>query len=301
MNFTTLEVYSSKLDLSASLSLLLARHSVESVSSHGYFTVALSGGSIPSLLTSESLHRSFELLGERPNFDRWHVFMADERVVASDSDDSNLKAWRTVGFLSTELDTCKVYGLLDSDVLALSLSELSSKYSSSLSSVLGSLKQPGLDLALLGMGEDGHTCSIFPSPATPPVLADPSDKVGWVDNSPKAPPRRITITMETVNASRAAVFVAMGEGKNNVLRDIFKRVDVAPASSSHSQAESPPASVPEEPASKDLEHPMQSRMRQVEVACVGEQVGTYPCARVRPSGTGQTLVWLVDEMAAKGI
>jgi len=71
----------------------------------------------------------------------------------------------------------------------------------------------GLDVLLLGMGEDGHVASLFPGH---PAL----DAQGWVtviDDSPKPPARRITLTMPLLATARHAVVVATGEGKLSAL------------------------------------------------------------------------------------
>jgi hypothetical protein len=90
---------------------------------------SLAGGSVPAFLSSANLSSAFSSLSIPPNFDKWHVLLADERVVKSDDPDSNILALRSAGFLSSVeiASECHVYGLDDEDITAeLSDSELAS-------------------------------------------------------------------------------------------------------------------------------------------------------------------------------
>jgi 6-phosphogluconolactonase len=70
----------------------------------------------------------------------------------------------------------------------------------------------GLDVAVLGMGADGHVASLFPDRPTPP----PGD-VAFVPDAPKAPPRRITLTRPALATARHTLLVATGEEKRDAL------------------------------------------------------------------------------------
>ncbi len=73
-----------------------------------------------------------------------------------------------------------------------------------------------LDLVLLGMGEDGHTASLFPGN---PALQS-RDSVAAVFDAPKLPPDRVTLSMTTLNAARRKIFLVAGAGKRIALQRI---------------------------------------------------------------------------------
>lgn len=88
---------------------------------------------------------------------------------------------------------------------------------------LGKSRWPVFDLILLGMGPDGHTASLFPG-----YPWQPEDAEAWVrpvENSPKPPPKRITLTLGAINHARKVAFVATGAGKQDMLRRILDNKD----------------------------------------------------------------------------
>ncbi|CAH1641903.1 unnamed protein product [Spodoptera littoralis] len=78
------------------------------------------------------------------------------------------------------------------------------------------------DLLLLGMGPDGHTCSLFPGH---PLLDETKLKVAPITDSPKFPPERITLTFPTINKARNCLFAICGSSKAEMIQRILKDND----------------------------------------------------------------------------
>lgn len=82
-----------------------------------------------------------------------------------------------------------------------------------------SVRLPIFDLILLGCGPDGHTCSLFPGHA---LLRETDAWVAPIEDSPKPPPRRITLTLPVVTHAVKVAFVATGGGKKGIMKEIFE-------------------------------------------------------------------------------
>ncbi len=86
--------------------------------------------------------------------------------------------------------------------------------------------RPRFDLILLGLGEDGHTASLFPG--DPAVF----EERAWVRavRASKPPPQRLSLTVPVINASRAVLFLVQGAGKRSALQAVRRRDRRVPAS-----------------------------------------------------------------------
>ena len=131
--------------------LELARRSI---ADQGTFRIALAGGSTPKLLYARLADQA-----QRTEFARWQVFFGDERNVAPDHADSNFRmaseSWLARGQVPAQ-NIHRIEGELDSFQAA-------TRYEQQLVAAFGSRSVPRFDVALLGMGADGHTASLFPN------------------------------------------------------------------------------------------------------------------------------------------
>ena len=188
------------------------------------FKIALSGGSLPSFLSG--LSRSFLVAGLAPQWEKWHIILADERVVRSSDKDSNMKALCDSFLKDIPIPKHQIYGI-NEELLEASTEEIAREYESRVFSPLldnQCLQDPSIliDCALLGFGPDGHTCSLFPGHD---LLNENHLLVAAIDDSPKPPPRRITLTLKILNENSSdVIFVGAGTGKSVILQSIFKTV-----------------------------------------------------------------------------
>ncbi len=87
--------------------------------------------------------------------------------------------------------------------------------------------RPRFDVIHLGLGEDGHTASLFPGDA---ALREAQALVAVVHNAPKPPPERLTLTLPVINAARAVLFMVQGASKGEALGRVLRRDPGLPAS-----------------------------------------------------------------------
>ena len=211
----SVSVHGSLMDLSQTLNQKLLALSRDALSQRSQFTLAVSGGSLPSIL---ALAWPASLTEEEAS--QWHVFFADERCVPLDSPDSNFRLFQKE--ILSKSPHLNVHSMSPDCVH--DPQEAATAYEEQIKRVLGSNNaMPSLDVLLLGMGPDGHTCSLFPHH---PLLAlqetDPQKMIASLTDSPKSPPSRITLTLSAVNAAKRALFVVTGQGKAPVLKEILE-------------------------------------------------------------------------------
>ncbi|KAH8924208.1 6-phosphogluconolactonase [Atractiella rhizophila] len=201
--------------VSSALADFVIRHQNEALEKRDKFKIALSGGSLPKILGAELGRREGVRWGD------WEIFFADERIVPLDSEDSNYRACKEELFSKVPIPEANIHPL-NVDLLD-KPEECAEEYEQQLiTSFAGknAVAFPRFDLILLGMGPDGHTCSLFPGH---PLLSEELRWVAALDDSPKPPPKRITLTFPVLNHAYNCAFVATGEGKKETLRTILDK------------------------------------------------------------------------------
>lgn len=197
----------------AALADAAARHVVESaqaaIQARGAFSIALSGGSTP-----RELHR--RLAGPLANEVDWsklHVFFGDERCVPPDDPDSNYRMARETLLSQVPISPDHVHRMKGE----LPPEEAASQYEQELRGFFGN-EPPRLDLILLGMGDNGHTASLFPG------LRAVHEQQRWVmaENVPEVGMWRITLTPYVINLGREVLFLVAGAGKASMLRKVLE-------------------------------------------------------------------------------
>jgi 6-phosphogluconolactonase len=192
------------------------RLAMEGVERKGIFTVALSGGSTPrglySLLGSEAY--SFK---DQVPWDKIHFFWGDERYVPQDHPDSNFRMVQETLLSKVPVIHDNVHpvntGTPDAEMAARDYEKILRKFFE-----LKHEDVPQFDLILLGMGQDGHTASIFPE--TDAVKENNMIVISVSDDSVKIP--RITVTPPVINNALNIIFLVTGREKSLVLQKILR-------------------------------------------------------------------------------
>jgi len=185
----------------------------EAVRSKGRFSIALSGGSTPEILYQALASPGF---ANRFDWSRTNFFFSDERCVPPDNAQSNYALANRTLFRPLNISSSRVFRMVgesqDHQKAAYEYEQqlrLETKTPASI--------QPSLDLVLLGLGEDGHTASLFPGTET---LREHHRLVA-VTQSPKDPPSRLTMTLGVINRASVVLFLVTGAGKAGVVRAVL--------------------------------------------------------------------------------
>lgn len=166
------------------------------------FSLALPGGSVATsclpLLAKADL-----------DWSSVHLFWGDERAVPPDHADSNYGLAAGLLLSVAPIPAANVHRMrADAD----DLDAAARAYEDALRAV-------ELDVALLGVGPDGHVCSLFPGHA---LLGEHERWVRAIEDSPKPPPTRLTLTLPALASAREVVVVATGAAKAAVVREAIE-------------------------------------------------------------------------------
>ncbi len=217
-----IHIFKNLQELSIGAAELFVDSATQSIAARGRFLTALSGGSTPN--------RLYELLASAPYRDQieWakaHVFWGDERCVPMDDPGNNYYQARQVLLDHVNIPADNVHRV-QSDPSTRSGQRLEPasaalEYARTLKNFSAPpLEWPRFDLVILGMGDDGHTASLFPgSPVdmTEPVIA----VTAQYQNRPA---ERVTLTPMVFNSARRVIFLVSGLGKAVTLTQVLSDI-----------------------------------------------------------------------------
>lgn len=182
----------------------IVKSATEAIANRGSFSIVLAGGNTPRAI--------YSLLRELPmDWSKWHIYHGDERCLPSDHEDRNSlmvdQAW---------LDHVNIPSQQIHHIPAeLGATEGAKMYTETLAG------KPTFDMVLLGLGEDGHTASLFPNH----VVDNSADAVP-VFNSPKPPAERITLSQNRLNNAHEVIFMVTGTGKQEAVDNWRNGVEI---------------------------------------------------------------------------
>lgn len=180
------------------------------INKRGRFSVALAGGSTPK--------RAYELLAnteykDKLDWSKVHIFFGDERCVPPDDAESNYRMANEALLSRVAIPPQNIHRMQGmGDAVANAY-----LYEEELRTYFNNESWPGFDLILLGMGDDGHTASLFPGSA---ALKEHQAWVAanWVE---KLGAYRITLTTLTINQASHVIFIVTGENKAERLAEVL--------------------------------------------------------------------------------
>lgn len=190
----------------------VARQLQRAYEERGVAHVALSGGTSPG--------RTYELLGaKREELEGVEVWFADERCVGPEDEQSNYRLAAETLLAGGEIPPERVHrmeGELGPEQGARRYTrELSRALTGGAQSAAGAPGLPVLDVIVLGIGPDGHVASLFPGADT--LDAGQEAVCLGVEDSPKPPPERITLSLAVLRAARECVLLATGASKADAI------------------------------------------------------------------------------------
>jgi 6-phosphogluconolactonase len=178
----------------------------------GRFSIALSGGSTPTALHTTLASDDFR---DAIDWQNVLVFWGDERFIPRTDAQSNFRMARETLLSKVPIPESNIYPV----TIKGSPEDAAEDYARTLRTVLG--EDARLDLILLGLGEDGHTASLFPGQCED-FETDPRIVLA-VHESPKPPPVRITLGFAAINRARQIIFLVSGSGKHAALTGVFDK------------------------------------------------------------------------------
>jgi 6-phosphogluconolactonase len=177
-----------------------------------FFSAALSGGKTPAAF--------YEKLSGETSFswEKTHIFMVDERFVPYESDENNYHMINRMLLRHVNVMPRNIHPILTSEASPQASAE---RYEQDILSYCKTVRSkiPLMDLILLGIGEDGHTASLFPGT---PALREKKRLATFVVPGDRSKNERITITFPFINNAKTIIFLVAGENKAKKIKEIIE-------------------------------------------------------------------------------
>ena len=190
----------------------LAKNAIDT---HGAFFVALSGGSTPKTIFERL---TTEPYAQKIDWSKVHLFWGDERSVPPDHEESNYRMAMKAGLEKMPIPKEQIHRMHAEKEIEKNALE----YEKTILQVLG--KHP-FDMIMLGMGEDGHTASLFPETK---ALYEKEHLV-VANEVPQKNTWRMTLTFDCINQAQNAVFYVLGAGKKEMLARVLSAGEKFPS------------------------------------------------------------------------
>jgi 6-phosphogluconolactonase len=186
----------------------IVRRAAEAVRARGRFLWSLAGGGTP-----RAAYARLAAARDAVPWDKVHVFFGDERCVPPDHPDSNYRMAHQALLSRVPLAAANVHRIRGEDDPAAAAAACEAELRAAAGAGPGAV--PRLDLALLGMGPDGHVASLFPGSAALRERARLAVAV------PRPSGRGVTLTLPVLNAARAVLLLVAGAEKAERVREVL--------------------------------------------------------------------------------
>jgi 6-phosphogluconolactonase len=197
-------------ELSSAAAEIFVQASKEAIAAKGSFTVALTGGSSPIKLHQLLATPAYS---EQIDWANTYVFWGDERWVPMESDQSNAKMAFETLLNFVRIPTGQIYPMYDA---VQTPEKFAGEYEQWIKDIVG--PDGAFDLILLGMGDDGHTASLFPGTD----VLNEQDKWVAAYYLEAQDMYRITLTAPLINRAKQLVVMTFGEKKTHALREVLE-------------------------------------------------------------------------------
>lgn len=207
----TIEVWRDAAEVAERAAEIFIETAKEAIKNQGKFSVGLSGGSTPKalfvLLAKENYASQIE-------WQKVHIFWSDERCVSPEDEQSNYRMANEALLKHVPIPRNQIHRMRGEDEPAKAAFDYERELVSHFKT-----KVPRFDLVLLGMGDDGHTASLFPNT----TAIDEIEKLVAAPFVEKFNAHRLTFTFKTINAAAKIIFLITGASKAETLKSILSK------------------------------------------------------------------------------